>query len=290
MTTVSRKKKEKGIFSRREFLCSGIFGGVLTGIGIRSARAPGLTEWKSGVRFELGVASYTFREFGLEETIAMTRRLGLRQICLKDFHLPLDSPKEKIDAVIKKIKEADLIPYGCGVVYMRSAEDVERAFAYAATAEMETIVGVPNHELLGHAQRKVRETGIKLAIHNHGPGDKLYPTPQSAYALIKNLDTRIGLCLDIGHCQRSGLDPSQTADVCADRLLDIHFKDVTSPDRDGAPVEVGRGTIDVPKFVRTLVKLGYGGTAAFEYEKDGKDPFPGLAESVGYVRGILAAL
>ena len=51
---------------------------------------------------------------------------------------------------------------------------------------------------LGRAERKVRETGIKLAVHNHGPGDLLYPTPASILDRVKNLDPRIGVCLDIG--------------------------------------------------------------------------------------------
>ena len=53
---------------------------------------------------------------------------------------------------------------------------------------------------------------------------------------------------------------------------------------------MGRGVIDIPKFVRALIKINYQGTAAFEYEKDGPDPLPGLAESVGYLRGILATI
>jgi sugar phosphate isomerase/epimerase len=79
-------------------------------------------------------------------------------------------------------------------------------------------------------------------------------------------------------------------EACASRLLDVHLKDVTAANQDGTYIEVGRGVIDIPRFLRTLIKLNYAGTASFEYEKDPKDPLAGLAESVGYVRGILAAL
>jgi sugar phosphate isomerase/epimerase len=176
-----------------------------------------------------------------------------------------------------------------GVVYMTTEAEVEQAFAYARAGGMEVIIGVPGHELLGRAERKVRETGIELAVHNHGPGDLIYPTPASILDRVKNLDPRIGVCLDIGHCQRSGIDPSEAAVACGARLLDVHLKDVTAPTKDGGPVEAGRGVIDLPRFLRTLAAMDYRGTAAFEYEKDGRDPLPGLAESVGYVRGILAA-
>ena len=240
-------------------------------------------------RFELGLASYTFREFDLDSALAMAGRVGLARIALKSVHLQLESSEAEIRAAAAKIRAAGLVPYGCGVVYMTTEAEVEQAFAYARAGGMEVIIGVPGHELLGRAERKVRETGIELAVHNHGPGDLLYPTPASILDRIKNLDPRIGVCLDIGHCQRSGIDPSEAAVACGARLLDVHLKDVTAPTKDGGPVEAGRGVIDLPRFLRTLAAMDYRGTAAFEYEKDGRDPLPGLAESVGYVRGVLAA-
>ena len=243
----------------------------------------------SAGRFELGLASYTFREFDLDSALAMAGRVGLFRITVKSVHLPLESSAAEIRSAVAKIRAAGLVPYGCGVVYMTTEADVDQAFAYARAGGMEVVIGVPGHELLGCAERRVRETGIKLAVHNHGPGDLIYPTPASILDRVKGMDPRIGVCLDIGHCQRSGIDPSEAAVACGARLLDVHLKDVTAPTKDGGPVEAGRGVIDLPRFLRTLAAMDYRGTAAFEYEKDGRDPLPGLAESVGYVRGILAA-
>jgi len=239
--------------------------------------------------FELGLASYTFREFDLDPMLTMAGRLGLGRIALKDVHLPLDSPEAAVRATAAKVKAAGLVLYGCGVVYLTSEAEVDRAFAYARAGGMEVIIGVPGHELLGRVERRVRETGIKLAVHNHGPGDLLYPTPRAILDRVRGLDPRVGICLDVGHCQRSGIDPSEAAAECGARLLDVHLKDVTAPTKDGTAVEAGRGVIDLARFLRTLAAMEYRGTAAFEYEKDGKDPLPGLAESVGYVRGLLAA-
>jgi sugar phosphate isomerase/epimerase len=241
-------------------------------------------------KFEFGLASYTCREFDLDSTLAFARRAGLGRIALKDVHLPLDSPPETIRAAIAKIKAQGLVPYGCGVVYMANEAEVDRAFAYARAAGFDVIIGVPDHAVLGLAERRVRETGIRLAIHNHGPGDTRYPTPGSIIDRISGLDPGVGVCLDIGHCVRAGLDPSAEAVRCGARLVDVHIKDVTAATAEGGPVEAGRGVIDIPRFLETLAGLGYQGVLAFEYEKDGRDPLPGLAESVGYVRGVLAAL
>jgi inosose dehydratase len=240
--------------------------------------------------FELGLASYTLRKFDLDKTLEMTNRVGLKYIAFKDYHLPLDSTPERIKEVAKKVADAGLNLYGGGVIYMRNERDVNNAFEYAKAAGMKVIIGVPNHDLLTLVNKKVRQYDIKVAIHNHGPTDKVYPTPASAYELIKDLDPRIGLCNDIGHTQRAGVDPSISAEKFADRLLDVHIKDVTQATAKGTSVEVGRGVIDIPKFLRTLLKINYAGIVSFEHEKDPDDPLAGLAESVGYVRGALAAI
>ncbi len=247
-------------------------------------------EIKRKKQFELGLASYTLRNFKLDETLAMTRRVGLNYICFKSFHLALDSTPEQIREVVAKVKKAGLILYGGGVISMKKEPEVHRAFEYAKAAGMKVIVGVPAPKLLPLVDEKVKEYDIKVAIHNHGPTDKLYPTPASAYEKIKNLDKRIGLCNDIGHTQRAGVDPSVSAEKYADRLLDVHIKDVTAATAKGHGVEIGRGVIDIPRFLRTLIKINYAGIVSFEYEKDADDPIAGLAESVGYVNGVLAAI
>ena len=244
----------------------------------------------SGAELRLGMASYTFRKFGIDETIAMTKKLGLTRIAFKDFHLAMDSTEREIRAAAAKAKDAGLELYGCGVVYMTNESEVNRAFDYAKAADMDIIIGVPEHDLLELVEKKVREYDIQLAIHNHGPGDERYPSAESAYERIRDMDPRMGLCLDIGHTQRIGLNPSESVERFADRLHDVHIKDVSESTADGTTVEIGRGVIDIPKFLKTLKRLGFAGTMALEYEKDGDDPYPGSAESVGYVKGVLSVI
>ena len=258
--------------------------------GSRSCIADPFPSAAGARKFELGIASYTFREFPTEQALAMTKRLGLKRIAFKDFHLKLDATLAQIEATVAKVKAAGLELYGGGVIYMESEAEVNRAFDYAKAAGMGTIIGVPNHDLLGLVDKKVREFNIRVAIHNHGPGDEVYPTPQSVYERISTLDRRIGLCIDVGHTQRSGIDPSEAALKYGDRLIDIHMKDVSAPSASGETVEVGRGVINVPKFLRTLQRVNFEGTVALEYEKDEKDPLPGSAESIGYLRGVLATM
>jgi inosose dehydratase len=251
--------------------------------GTRSAQA-------AQPNLALGMASYTFRKFSLEECIAMTKRLGLSRIALKSFHLPLDASSAEIADTLQKVNDAGLKLYGGGVIYMKNEEQVHRGFEYAKAAGMDIIIGVPNHELLDLVEQKVKEYDIVMAIHNHGPNDKVFPSPKSAYDKLQGRDARMGLCIDIGHTQRLGLDPVEEFIKYKDRVFDIHIKDVTTASEDGKTLEIGRGVIDMPKFIKTLVEQNYNGTASLEFEKDPADPLPGAAESIGYVRGILASI
>ncbi len=240
--------------------------------------------------FELGIASYTFREFTLEETIAMTQRTGIKKLCVKSMHMPLDATPEELRQRAGKVRNAGIDLYGGGVIYMKTPEEVEHAFTYAGITGMRVIVGVPEHGLLELCNKKVKQTGIKLAIHNHGPGDKHYPTPESAYELVKDMDPRMGLCVDIGHTLRIGKDPVEDTAKYLDRVHDIHLKDEDKAEESGKTCEIGRGVMDIPGFLQMLLDKKYSNVVSFEFEKDGKDPLAGLAESIGYVRGVLRML
>lgn len=271
-------------YSRNEFLkLLGLSG--LASISTGTAIASDIK--KNEASLKLGLASYTFRDFKLDEVIKMSQRVGLESIAVKSMHMPLESSPEDIKKTAAQIREAGLKLYGAGVIYMKTAKEVEDAFAYANNAGLEMIIGVPNHDLLPLANEQVKKYNIKLAIHNHGPGDDLYSSPDDIYKKIKDLDKRIGFCIDIGHVQRIQQDPIVMIERYKDRLYDMHMKDVNKNTGDGVPVEVGRGTIDIPGVVKMLKKINYTGTVAFEYEKDGKDPLPGLAESVGYLKGVI---
>ena len=242
------------------------------------------------VQFTLAMASYTLRKFDLDQTLAMTKQVGLTAICLKSFHLPMDATVDEIKAVAAKVEAAGLTLYGGGVIGMKSEEQINQAFEYAKTAGMIKIVAAPTPEMLPLIDRKVKEYDIQVCIHNHGPGDKHFPTPTVGYDKIKGFDKRIGFCHDIGHTVRYGEDAIAATEKCADRILDVHMKDVTEATKKGHATPCGRGIIDIPAFVRTLVKTGYSGYVAFEYEEDPNDPMAGLAESVDYTRKVIDTL
>jgi sugar phosphate isomerase/epimerase len=238
---------------------------------------------------QVGIAGYSFVKFNLEQSLSMMKRIGVNQLSLKDFHLPQNSTQEQIDKVMNACKNAGINVYALGVIYMKSKEAVDTAFSYAQKTGVNMIVGVPNYDLITYVEEQVKKYGIKLAIHNHGPEDALYPAPKDVYDRIKNLDAGMGMCIDIGHSMRAGSIPEKAIRDFKSRLFDLHIKDVSVAAKDGKAIEIGRGVIDFPEVVESLRKINFKGVCSIEFEKDMTDPLPGMAESVGYFKGVLAA-
>ena len=172
---------------------------------------------------------------------------------------------------------------------MKTEAEIDTAFAYAKRVGVKLIVGVPNYELLPYVDKKVKEYDFKYAIHLHGPDIKTYPDAEDVWNHVKDLDPRIGMCLDIGHDTRNGKDAVADLKKYHTRVFDIHIKDVTGRTKLGYSLEIGRGVIDFPAFVKMLREVGYTGVCSLEHEKDMTDPFMGIAESIGYFRAVIAA-
>ena len=244
---------------------------------------------ETGEKFRIGMAGYTFAKFDLDKTLETMQRVDVHYLCIKDFHLPMNSTDEQIAAFHAKLKEKGVTGYGVGPIYMKTEAEVDRAFEYAKRVGVKLIVGVPNYELLPYVDKKVKEYNFKFAIHLHGPDIATYPDAEDVWNHVKDLDPRIGMCLDIGHDTRNGKDPVADLEKYHTRVFDMHIKDVTGRTKLGYSLEVGRGVIDFPALVRMLRKVGYTGVCSLEHEKDMSDPFLGIAESIGYLRGVIAS-
>jgi sugar phosphate isomerase/epimerase len=239
----------------------------------------------------LGLASYSLREFPLDQALAMAKALAITHMTFKDVHLPRTDSPEATRALSAKIRAAGITIMGGGTITLpNDPAQIKKDFEYARNAGFPLIFVSPDPAALDTIEQMAKTYDIKVAIHNHGPEDKWWPRPQDAYAAVKSRDQRLGLCIDVGHTLRTGVDPVQACRECRDRLYDMHMKDLrVKTDRD-SQVEVGRGVLDVPALFKTLIQIGYRGQVGLEYEINAKDPFAGIAESMAYMRGVLAAI
>lgn len=229
-----------------------------------------------------------FREFRFGQDLADKKKCDVHYLCIKDFHLPFNSTDQQIADFHEKLKSKGVTGYAVGPIYMKTEQEIDNAFEYAKRVGVKLIVGVPNYDLLPYLDKKVKEYDFNYAIHLHGPDMPLYPDADDVWENVKDLDPRIGMCLDIGHDRRNGKDPVADLEKYISRVFDIHLKDVTGASKAGYSVEVGRGILDIPGFVRMLRKTGYDGVVSLEHERNMKDPFIGIAESIGYFRGVVA--
>jgi sugar phosphate isomerase/epimerase len=239
-------------------------------------------------RFDLAVAGYSFVHFNLEESLSMMRRTDISYLCIKDFHLPFTSSDLEIAVFHELLSKSNVTGYAVGPIYMKSREEIDKAFLYAERVGVDLMVGIPQPEDLNYISSKVKQYNIRYAIHNHGPEDKLYPNAAIIYNLIKGLDKRVGICLDIGHNTRDNQDLLVDVGQFSERIFDIHLKNVTAANERGTTCELGRGVINIPLFVQALRKVNYSGMCSIEHEKDMKDPLAGIAESAGFFRGVIA--
>ncbi len=244
-------------------------------------------EWSD---FKMGIASYTFRKLSLDDTIKAMQRLNLKYISIKDFHLALTSTTAERQAAMQKLKAAGITPLSCGNITMQNDEkDIRRAFEYAKDCGMPTIVCSPHPDSMPILDKMVKEYDIKLAIHNHGPEDKKFPSPNDVYKAVQNFDKRIGLCIDVGHTARAKVNPAESIVKYKDRLYDLHLKDINTTEANGKTIEAGRGVLDLPSILSALQKIKFPYLVSIEYEEWENDPLPSVSETVGYIKGLLAS-
>lgn len=251
-----------------------------------------------GATIKLGIASYSFRKFNRQQAIEMTHALRTPYLNIKDFHLSLKSTPEEIDAAKKEFADAGIILVGCGNVSFDKDDDadIRSKFEYAKRAGFPLIVCAPTHVTLPKLGKYVEEYNIKIAVHDHGPEDKNFPTPQSVLEVVHDMDPRVGLCMDIGHTARTGADIVESIAQAGPRLLDMHAKDLADPHnkdwkvaRD-SQVDVGEGKLPIPQIFLQLIKMKYNGCVNLEYEINADNVMPGMQKSFSYMRGVLAGI
>jgi sugar phosphate isomerase/epimerase len=288
----SRMSKENGP-TRREFVKTGAIGAAVcaSSAGFFPALSFGAPQSEPAIR--LGIASYTFRNFTRAELIGFLKKLNISDLNAKDVkdHLPSDSVAE-IQALGDYVSAGIKLHAG-GTIYFPKDEDddIRAKFEYAKRAGIGVIVaGDPDPKTLPRIEKFVKEYDIKFALHNHGPEDKLWPSPLEVLKAMKNMDPRMGCCIDVGHTARAGVDPVQAIREVGPRVFNLHIKDLASFTDKESQVEVGRGKMPIKKIFEALLAIKYAGFVDLEYEINEKDPMPGVIECIAYMRGVLAGM
>jgi sugar phosphate isomerase/epimerase len=277
--------------TRRDFLRNGAIAAALASSSPLSSFAQPKQDVSKPSPIQLGICSYTFREFDRDRVIEYMKELKLTNLNAKDTkdHLPM-TPTEATEQAVGAYTTAGIKLTAVGAVYFQKDEDddIRTKFEYAKRAGVKVMVaGDPSPETLPRLEKFVKEYDIRIAIHNHGPEDKIWPSPLDVLKAVKSLDPRIGCCIDVGHCARAGTDPVAAVKEVGPRLFDVHMKDLTDFTSKESQVAVGDGIMPVRGIFEALIKIDYKGYVDLEYEVHGDDPMPGASKSISYMRGVL---
>jgi sugar phosphate isomerase/epimerase len=280
----------KSTLSRRKLLQSGAL--VAAASAVPSFAQPRPETGKPSP-VNLGMCSYTFRNFTRNQMIGFLKQLNMNELNVKDAkdHLPTDPQQEA--AAIADYAANGIKLHAAGAIYFRknTDDDVRAQFEYVKRAGIPVIVGGdPTPETLPRIEKFVKEYDIKIAIHNHGPEDKLWPSPLDILKDIQGLDPRIGCCIDVGHTVRAGTDVVEAIHRVGPRLYDVHMKDLASFTDKESQVAVGDGKMPVREIFEALIATRYKDFVDLEYEVHADDPMPGVIASIAYMRGVLTGM
>ena len=221
------------------------------------------------------------------------KQLNVTALNAKDVkdHLPMD-PAEEAKA-LADYAAAGIALHAAGAIYFPKDEDddIRSKFEYCKRAGISVIVaGDPAPQTLPRLEKFVKQYDIRIAIHNHGPEDKVWPSPLDVLKAVRHMDPRMGCCIDIGHAARAGTDIVEAIHAVGPRLFNMHAKDLTDFHSKESQVAVGEGIMPFREIFAALIKTNYKGFVDLEYEVHGDDPMPGVIESFAYMRGVLAGM
>jgi sugar phosphate isomerase/epimerase len=280
--------------SRRNFLRAGAMAGAAMSAPVMlSAAASRMPARGKPSPIKLGLASYSFRNFSRAQMIGYMKQVDVSGLNAKDVkdHLPTDPAQES--QAIADYTAADIKLHAAGAIYFLKDEDddIRAKFEYCKRAGVTVIVaGDPTPASLPRVEKFVKEYGIRIAIHNHGPEDKLWQSPLDILKLVKNMDPRIGCCIDVGHTVRAGTDVVEAIHEIGPRLFNMHMKDLADLKVKESQVAVGEGKMPVRAIFEALIANKYQGFVDLEYEIHADDPMPGVTNSFAHMRGVLAGM
>lgn len=264
--------------SRRRLLGLAVAGGAAACFG----RMPIVRAAEDFGGFALGLQTYTFRSFPVDKMLDTAKELGFTTLEFFPGHYPLNSSPDDIAAMKKKLDAHGLKALGHGVSPFTKNHEANRTiFEFAKAAGIRNISADPTPDSFDSLDKLVAEYGIRVAIHNHGPGAR-YDKIADVLNAIKGHHTDIGACADLGHYIRAGEDPVKAITLLEGRLYGVHLKDFEKPTKDAKGCILGKGQLDLEATFRALRKVKFPSDAclALEYEENAENPTDDVRQCV----------
>ena len=239
----------------------------------------------------MGAQSYSFRKFSFEDSIACLKDLGLNTMEFCAVHFPPDADDENF-AHVKATVEAAGVDVACFGVEGFSADDAanRKKFEFAKALGIQVLTADPAPDSFDSLDALCAEFGVKIGIHNHGPG-ALFDKSDDTLNAVKDHDKRIGACVDTGHYIRSDENPVDVIRKLGDRVFALHIKDDTHKgDKGSHNVVIGQANLDVVGVFKALkdIKFPADGSISLEYESNPDNPIEDMKDCLAVARESIA--
>jgi len=240
--------------------------------------------------FNVGMQSYTLRQFPVDRALDEIHTLGLKTVEFFDAHFKSKSSDAEIDQMKARTSGLGIKILAHGVnPFTKDHEANRRWFEFARKAGIRNISADPTEDAFDSLDKLCEEYQIRIAIHNHGPGAR-YDKITDVLTAIKGRHLLIGACADLGHYIRSAEDPVRAINLFEGRLFGIHLKDFAEQKQRTKGVILGKGHLDVVGVFKALdkVKFPADGCLALEYEENPANPLPDVEECLAVAREAAA--
>ena len=250
---------------------------------------------KKAYDWKLGVQSYTFHLFSFAETLDKLNELGVNNVEVyygqklgADFGeqtMDFNMDEETQNRLSELVKFKNVKIMASGVVICNDEDEWNRLFAFADKMGINIITCEPKKEHLDIVETLADKYKIDVAIHNH-PQPSDYWHPDMVMQALEGRSQRMGVCADVGHWKREGIDPVKALKQVSGRLKSLHFKDVKQAEEGEAEqhdVIWGTGICNVDQMIALLKDVGFSGLMSIEYEYNWENSVPDIKQCIDYM-------
>lgn len=249
--------------------------------------------------FTVGIQSYSFRNFDLEQALKRTQDLGLKFAEFYSKHVPLTAGPEQLKGIKFLCKEYGITPIAFGVhPFTKNHDANKKAFDFGAALGIKCFSANPDPDSFDSLDKLCEEYKIAIGIHPHGPTGKGLDRWYSAEVILKAVKDHhklIGTCLDTGHLIRAAqlgekLDPVQQVKLMGARNFGFHLKDHDNKRKTDVPFGDPTGVLDVLGVLKALKEVKFGGYISIEYEANPDDPSADIKKCVAHFQDAVKKL
>ena len=252
---------------------------------------------EQNAEWNIGVALYSFNRFSFADALDKADSAGVNYVEGFSFHNMGKEFNDKTmaamtDEDISKLKELlsgkKLEMQSMYVSGAKNEADWKYYFELAKAMDVQHLVAEPEKDSWDMLDSLAGIYKIKIAIHEHAKGKSQYWHPDSVIAAMKD-HPNFGVCADLGHWERSGLNPVECLKKLEGNILGVHLKDIhQSNNPDANDVVIGKGVINFPAIIDEFNRQHFKGVIHVECEHKMENNLAEVIAGKKYFEGLYA--